>query len=63
MIHYGILAPNRVGTPEDADWPSRSDRRFRLSARSHRYPPVSVNDRSKAVASLAVLIRFFKPIQ
>jgi hypothetical protein len=38
MIHYGILAPNRVGTPEDADWPLRSDRRFRLLARNHHYP-------------------------
>jgi hypothetical protein len=30
MIHYGILAPNRVGAPEDADWPLRADRRFRF---------------------------------
>jgi len=31
MIHYEILAPNRVGAPENADLPSLANRRFRLS--------------------------------
>ena len=30
MIHYEILAPNRVGAAENADLPSRADRRFRF---------------------------------
>ena len=48
MIHYGILAPNRVGTPEDADWPLRSDRRFRfvsLSAREATHLPDRLRER------------------
>ena len=31
MIHYEILAPDRVGAPENADLASLADRRFRLS--------------------------------
>jgi len=34
MIPYEILAPDRVGTSENADWPLRSDRRFRFSCQA-----------------------------
>jgi len=41
MIPYGILAPNRVGTHENADWPLRPDRRFRFVSLSARITTTS----------------------